>query len=153
MCTIMRKRIKQIREIPKPWGKEIWFAWTDKYAGKILVLNKGHRFSLQYHAKKEETQFILEGKVKVTIGKMSGKAPGKLTSKTLKAGQKIDIPAKTIHRVDALTDCVILEVSTPELTDVVKLADDYGRSGKGNNPTLDKKLAGKKKPPARLKIT
>jgi mannose-6-phosphate isomerase len=120
----------------KPWGKEIWFAHTNKYAGKILEVKKGHRLSLQYHEKKEETQYLYSGKVKFTYGK---------TEKSLKTiillpGDKIDIKPKTIHRVEALKLSKIFEVSTPQLHDVVKLEDDYGRTGKGNNEKNDIKL-------------
>lgn len=141
--------LKKIAVKPKPWGREIWFAWTDRYAGKILELKKGHQFSLQYHERKMETQYLVKGKLKVTkagmklgasLDAISGK---RLQSKILKAGDKIDILPYTIHRALALEPSVIFEVSTPELDDVVKLADDYGRKGKGNNETLDKRLAGK----------
>lgn len=120
----------------KPWGREIWFAYTDKYAGKILEVKKGHRYSLQYHEKKRETQYILEGKVKFTIGKDLKH----LKTLKLKAGDKIDITPGTIHRLEALENSKIFEVSTPDLDDVVKLSDDYGRKGKGNDEKLDKKL-------------
>ncbi|MFA6917992.1 MAG: cupin [Candidatus Gracilibacteria bacterium] len=122
---------------PKPWGEEIWFAHTDKYAGKILKVKKGHRYSLQYHEKKEETQYIYSGKVKFTYGTDKDD----LQVKILNAGDKIDIPPYTVQRLEAIEDSEIFEVSTPELTDVVKIEDDYGRSGKGNNEELDKKLS------------
>lgn len=136
-------RQKFLREIvvkPKPWGREIWFAWTHQYAGKILEISKGHRFSLQVHEKKCETQLVIEGKVKFIYGKN----PQKLASVILKAGDKIDILPGMIHRAEALEKTVIFEVSSPELDDVVKLADDYGRIGKGNNEKLDQKLSRKK---------
>lgn len=126
---------------PKPWGREIWFAWTDSYAGKILEIEKGHRFSLQYHKKKYETQLIIEGKVKFTYGS----TPKKLTEFIVHAGEKVDIAPHTIHRAEALQKTIIFEVSTPDLDDVTKLADDYGRTGTGNNEKLDRKLARKKK--------
>lgn len=122
---------------PKPWGREIWFAWTNRYAGKILEIKKGHRFSLQYHEKKWESQYVASGKVKFTYGAHSKK----LRSKILRAGDKVDIPARMIHRAEALAKTVLFEVSSPELDDVVKLEDDYGRTGKGNDERLDKKLA------------
>ncbi|MBT3864403.1 cupin [Candidatus Peregrinibacteria bacterium] len=121
----------------KPWGREIWFAHTDKYAGKILEVKKGHRYSLQYHEKKEETQYILEGKAKFTYGTEKEN----LQEKILEEGDKIDVLPYTIHRLEALENTRILEVSSPELNDVVKLEDDYGRSGKGNNEELDKNLS------------
>jgi mannose-6-phosphate isomerase len=121
----------------KPWGREIWFAHTDKYAGKILEVKKGHRYSLQYHETKEETQYVVEGKVKFTFGTDKEN----LQDKILEAGDKIDVKPYTIHRLEALEDTVVFEVSSPELDDVIKIDDDYGRSGKGNNEELDQELA------------
>ncbi len=121
---------------PKPWGREIWFAQNEKYAGKILELNKGHRYSLQYHEQKKETQYIYSGLVKMIYGTNQDN----LKEIILKQGDKFDVNPYTIHRAEALEDSQIFEVSTPELTDVVKLQDDYGRSGKGNNEEMDKKL-------------
>lgn len=120
----------------KPWGKEIWFAHTDKYAGKILHITKGHRYSLQYHEKKQETQYLYKGKVKLIYGTEEDK----LQEKILNPGDKMDVHPYTIHRLEALEDSEVFEVSTPELDDVVKLHDDYGRSGKGNDPELDQNL-------------
>ena len=125
----------QIKE--KPWGREVWFAHTDRYAGKILEVNKGARLSLQYHEKKCETQYVFEGKVKLTYGTDEKN----LQEKILSAGDKFDIYPYTIHRIEGLENSKIFEVSSPELDDVVKLADDYGRTGKGNNEELDKTLA------------
>jgi quercetin dioxygenase-like cupin family protein len=129
----------------KPWGREIWFAHENtkdaKYAGKILEVKKGHRYSLQYHEKKQETQYILSGKALFTFGTKKDS----LQEKILNEGDKIDILPYTVHRLEAIEDTVVLEVSSPELDDVVKIEDDYGRSGKGNNEKLDKKLARKKK--------
>lgn len=121
---------------PKPWGQEIWFAHTDKYAGKILQIKKGHRYSLQYHEKKLETQYIYKGQVKLTYGTDQSN----LQEKILNQGDKIDVTPYTIHRLEALEDAEVFEVSTPDLEDVVKLHDDYGRSGKGNNEALDQEL-------------
>lgn len=125
----------------KPWGREIWFAVTKKYAGKILEVKKGARLSLQFHEKKEETQFLFSGKVRLTFGSNSKK----LRTKVLNAGDVFHIPPKMIHRIEGLASLSkIFEVSTPELTDVVKIEDDYGRSGSGNNEKLDCKLSCKK---------
>lgn len=129
-----------IQTIMKPWGHEIWFANTPQYAGKILHIKKGHRYSLQYHEFKTETQYLLSGKVKFTIG-LDLEKPDQTQDVILNPGEKLDITPKMIHRAEALEDSQILEVSTADLDDVVKLADDYGRSGKGNNFELDKKLA------------
>lgn len=120
----------------KPWGKEIWFAHTDKYAGKILHINAGHRYSLQYHEQKRETQYIYSGKVKLVYGTDKDK----LQEKILNPGDKFEVHPYTIHRLEALEDSQVFEVSTPELHDVVKLEDDYGRTGKGNDEDLDTKL-------------
>lgn len=120
----------------KPWGKEIWFAQNDNYAGKILEINKGHRYSLQYHEEKEETQYIYSGKVKMTFGNDAEN----LQEVVLNPGEKFDVKPYMIHRAQAIEDSKIFEVSTPHLTDVVKLHDDYGRSGKGNNEELDNRL-------------
>ncbi len=122
---------------PKPWGEEIWFAYTDKYAGKILKVTKGHRYSLQYHEHKIETQYLYKGKVKFTVGPDMDN----LKDIILEPGDKIDVLPGTIHRLEALEDSEIFEVSTPELTDVVKIEDDYGRKGKGNNEELDRQLS------------
>lgn len=121
----------------KPWGREIWFAHTNAYAGKILEVRKNARLSLQYHEKKCETQYVFEGKVKLTYGTDQKN----LQELILNPGDKFDIYPYTIHRIEGLEDSKIFEVSSPELDDVVKLADDYGRSGKGNNEELDQKLA------------
>lgn len=126
----------------KPWGKEIWFADTAKYAGKILEVKKGERLSLQYHRHKTETQFLFSGKVRIT----SGRSEKNLKSKILKPGDVFHIPARLIHRIEGIAPLSkIFEVSTPQLHDVVKLADDYGRSGSGNNAALDKKLSRRRK--------
>ncbi|MFA5792960.1 MAG: sugar phosphate nucleotidyltransferase [Candidatus Gracilibacteria bacterium] len=128
---------KPVKKIPKPWGHEIWFADQKEYAGKILHIKKGHRYSLQYHEHKKETQFLLNGLIKFS----TGASQDSLEEIILKPGDKLDILPGTIHRAQALEDSDILEVSTNDLDDVVKLADDYGRSGKGNDFELDKKLS------------
>ena len=121
---------------PKPWGSEIWFAHTENYAGKILKINKGHRYSLQYHEKKRETQYLYSGQVKLIYGTDQEK----LQEKILNPGDKIEVHPYTIHRLEALEDSEVFEVSTADLDDVVKLHDDYGRSGKGNDEKLDTAL-------------
>jgi mannose-6-phosphate isomerase len=125
----------------KPWGREIWFADTAKYAGKILEVKKGQRLSLQYHCWKEETQYLFEGKIKITFGL----SVENLRIKILAPGDVFHIPPKMIHRIEGLAKLSkVFEVSTAHLTDVVKLSDDYGRSGSGNNEKLDYKLARQK---------
>lgn len=120
----------------KPWGREIWFAHTDKYAGKILEIKKGHRYSLQYHERKHETQYVYSGQVKLIYGTDKDN----LQEKILNSGDKVEVRPYTIHRLQAIEDSQVFEVSTPELDDVVKLDDDYGRSGKGNDDQLDNQL-------------
>ncbi len=111
------------RKTEKPWGYELLFALTPRYAGKVIFVQKDHRLSLQYHANKNETMIIQRGKVLMQIGKDINK----LKSVTLNTGDSIHIPALTRHRLQALEDTTIFEVSTPEIEDVVRLADDYGR--------------------------
>lgn len=104
--------------VDKPWGREVWYAHTERYAGKILEVTAGHLLSLQKHRIKHETLFLLSGLMRFT-----------LEDETFEwsPGEAVEIPADTVHRVEALEDSVILEVSTPELDDVVRLEDRYGR--------------------------
>jgi len=127
----------ELKEILKPWGKEIWFANQPEYVGKILHIKKGHRYSLQYHERKKETQYLLKGIVKFYLGE----TPDTLVEHLLNPGDKLDVYPGIIHRAEAVEDAEILEVSTNDLDDVVKLGDDYGRTGKGNNFEQDRKLA------------
>lgn len=126
----------EVKIIKKPWGEEVWFAHTEHYAGKILRLKKGHRYSLQYHENKKETQYIYSGKIKLTFGENLDS----LQEIILNPGDKFEVNPPLIHRMEALEDSEVFEVSTPELDDVVKLHDDYGRSGSGNDFDQDAKL-------------
>ena len=128
---------RQAKEIIKPWGKEIWFADQPEFAGKILHIKKGYRYSLQYHERKKETQYLLKGSCRFLVGP----SEDELEEIILQPGDKLDILPGTIHRAEGITDVEIVEVSTSDLDDVVKLADDYGRSGKGNDFEADAKLA------------
>ncbi len=119
--TAVRKSI--IKNVPKPWGYEIWWALTDKYVGKILHINKGHSLSYQYHNVKDETIYLQSGEMILEIEKV-GKP--KETIK-LFPGDSIRITPLTRHRMTAVEDCDVLEVSTPEVDDVVRLEDKYGR--------------------------
>ena len=118
---------ERVKVVPKPWGEERWLAQTDRYAGKVLVLKKGHRLSLQYHERKHEVQYLDSGLVRYTLG--SVEAPGELTEIVAEPGTVIVLPPGAIHRMEALEDSRIFEVSTPELDDIVRLEDDYGRAG------------------------
>lgn len=108
----------------KPWGFELLWAHTPKYAGKLIFVRKGHRLSLQYHEKKDESLYLREGKALVEI---EG-SDGRMESTILEAGQCRRIPPGTKHRIQAIEDTTFFEVSTPELEDVRRLEDDYGRA-------------------------
>jgi mannose-6-phosphate isomerase-like protein (cupin superfamily) len=113
------------RRVDKPWGHELWFAHTDRYAGKLLYVNAGERLSVQYHEAKDETSYLLSGRVLVS----SGPSAEALVETELGAGEAWRNEPGAVHTVAALEDSVIVEVSTPELDDVVRLADAYGRVG------------------------
>lgn len=119
--------------VEKPWGREIWYADQAAYAGKVLEVKKGCRLSLQYHERKTETLFLLSGKVLLTLRALAaGETPAlslvtPADQSVWLPGRAVHIPARTIHRFEALEDSVLLEVSTPELTDVVRLQDDFAR--------------------------
>ena len=114
-----------IKIVLKPWGKEIWFAHTKKYVGKILIIKKGQRLSRQYHKVKHETLYTDSGKYILELGATGAK------KRIMKPGDAFVVTPKTVHRMFAkYGDVRILEVSTPEVWDVVRLQDDYGRSGK-----------------------
>ena len=115
-----------IRHVPKPWGHEKIWAVTDRYVGKILHINAGHELSVQYHNRKDETIYLLSGEMAFRVGKDGGEV---LQDMKLKAGESFHVTPGTIHQMAALTDCDVLEVSTPELDDVVRLRDKYGREG------------------------
>ena len=115
---------REPKRVPKPWGYELIFARTGKYVGKILHINRGECLSLQYHEMKEETLFVVAGELKLTI-----EQDGDRRELPLRAGQAFHIPPRMIHRMEALQDSDIAEVSTPELDDVVRLEDRYGRAG------------------------
>ena len=109
--------------VEKPWGHELIWAQSDRYVGKILHINKGHALSLQYHRKKDETVHVLSGRMRFQTG-----AEGEeLRDRVLGPGESFHIPPLLRHRMIAETDCDILEASTPELDDVVRLEDRYGR--------------------------
>ena len=112
------------RKTEKPWGYELLYALTSLYVGKIIFVKKGFRLSLQYHKEKDESMYLLKGKVLFTVQPQNGK----MTETIGEPGFCIHLPPMTTHRVEAVEDATILEVSTPQLSDVVRLQDDYGRS-------------------------
>ncbi|MFH0947867.1 MAG: cupin [Elusimicrobiota bacterium] len=113
--------------VKKPWGYEKWFAQTKKYVGKILFIKKGHRLSKQYHKIKHETIYTLKGRYIMELSRFAGSSL-RSEKKIMKEGSVIVIPPKKIHRMHSkFCDVTLLEVSTPEVWDVVRLEDDYGR--------------------------
>lgn len=115
-----------VTHVPKPWGYEIIWAHTDQYVGKVLHVNAGHALSVQYHNEKDETIHLLSGEMVYWV-----KLPDsdKLRDMKLKKGESFRIAPGTVHYIEAVTDCDILEASTPHLGDVVRLEDRYGRQG------------------------
>jgi len=110
------------RRTDKPWGYELLFARTSSYAGKLIHIEPGESLSLQYHEMKEETIFVLKGEVIVDM-----KINDRLDSSVLGEGRSAHIPPGRIHRFRTETGCDLVEVSTPQLDDVVRLEDRYGR--------------------------
>jgi mannose-6-phosphate isomerase len=113
-------------KVEKPWGHELIWAIGEAYAGKVLFVRAGHALSLQFHREKDESWYVLEGRAEVELGE-AGQAV--LQSEIVGPGVAFHFPPGTVHRVRALDDTRILEVSTPQLDDVVRLEDEYGRSG------------------------
>jgi mannose-6-phosphate isomerase-like protein (cupin superfamily) len=113
-----------VKTVPKPWGHETIWAHTDTYVGKILHITAGHALSVQYHNIKDETVYLLSGNLIYRV--WDGDTPRVVD---LKIGEAFRITPGTVHQMEAVTDCDILEVSTPHLDDVVRLQDRYGREG------------------------
>ena len=114
----------EVITVPKPWGHETIWAHTDRYVGKILHINAGQALSVQYHNRKDETVHLLNGDLIYRV-----KLGDELEDVRLTKGQSFRITPGTVHQMEAITDCDIIEVSTPELDDVVRLQDRYGREG------------------------
>ena len=113
------------RRVEKPWGWELIWALTDDYAGKLLFVREGQALSLQYHERKDESWYVQEGRAALELGTVGGD----LTEQEIGAGDVFHFVPGTVHRVRALEDTLIVEVSTADLDDVVRLQDDYGREG------------------------
>lgn len=117
-------------KVDKPWGYELVWARTDRYAGKILHVNAGHVLSCQYHKVKDETLHVLSGELLLRLGglgKPSG-GPTTLVERRFRAGESVHIPPGLVHQIEAVVDSDVLEASTAELDDLVRLSDRYGRS-------------------------
>jgi mannose-6-phosphate isomerase len=115
-----------VTRVPKPWGHETIWAQSERYVGKILHINAGHELSVQYHNRKDETIYLLSGEIVYRVQRADDDI---LDDMKLKVGESFRITPGTIHQMIALTDCDVLEVSTPEINDVVRLSDKYGREG------------------------
>jgi len=118
--------LSETTRVEKPWGYEIWWARTDRYAGKILHIKKGESLSLQYHRVKEETILVQSGRLLLETAPAEGQP---LSGVEMGPGEVYHVHPGTLHRMTGIEDCDLLEVSTPELNDVVRLEDRYGRAG------------------------
>jgi mannose-6-phosphate isomerase-like protein (cupin superfamily) len=116
---------EQPKRVEKPWGYELWWGHTERYVGKLLHVAAGKQLSLQYHQRKDETIHLLAGEMVLVL-----QEDGVLVDHPMRPGQSYRVRPGTIHRMRAVTDCDVLEVSTPEVEDVVRVQDDYGRQGR-----------------------
>lgn len=116
---------REPRRVEKPWGHEVWWAQTDDYAGKLLHVEAGHQLSLQLHREKDESSYLLSGRLRLTWGPTADE----LSEEEIGPGHAWRVEPGTVHSIEAIEDSVVLEVSTPNLNDVVRLEDRYGRSG------------------------
>lgn len=119
--------MSETKRVDKPWGHELWWARTERYVGKILHVRKGESLSLQYHRVKDETILVHSGRL--LFETRPAGAEGELQRIELGPGDGFHITPGTLHRMTGLEDTDILEVSTPELDDVVRVEDRYGRAG------------------------
>ena len=115
-----------VTRVTKPWGHEIIWAHTERYVGKILHINAGESLSVQFHNVKDETIYLLKGEMRYWV-QVEGAAT--LQDMHLREGDAFRITPGTVHYMEAVTDCDVLEASTPETNDVVRLKDRYGREG------------------------
>jgi mannose-6-phosphate isomerase-like protein (cupin superfamily) len=113
------------RRVVKPWGYELWYALTERYAGKVLHVERGHRLSLQFHERKDESCYLLSGRLLL----VQGPSVEHLEERVLDTGAVWRNQPGDVHTIEALEDSDVLEVSTPDLDDVVRLTDNYGRAG------------------------
>jgi mannose-6-phosphate isomerase len=113
-----------VKRIEKPWGYELVWATTDRYCAKLLFVKAGESLSLQFHRRKDETIYVHSGRMQFEMGD-----PGKpVDTEVVGPGRSFHLPPGTVHRLHALDDTVLLEASTPETDDVVRLEDRYGRA-------------------------
>jgi mannose-6-phosphate isomerase-like protein (cupin superfamily) len=114
------------RRVEKPWGWELIWAVAESYVGKVLFIRAGHALSLQYHNEKDESWYVQSGRAKLELGETGQTV---LDEEVIAAGACFRYRPGTVHRVTAIEDTTIIEVSTPHLDDVVRLEDAYGREG------------------------
>jgi mannose-6-phosphate isomerase-like protein (cupin superfamily) len=113
-----------MRRVEKPWGHEVVWAHTERYVGKLLHIARGHRLSRQYHVRKDETFLVQSGEMDLEVGEGA-----EMRVVRMKKGDAFHCAPRTVHRMVAVTDVDVIEVSTPELDDVVRIEDAYGREG------------------------
>ena len=113
------------RRVAKPWGGEVIWAWTPRYVGKILTIETGKRLSLQYHEHKDEWIYVIDGRLGLTLENDEGV----VERRELGPGEGAHVRTGRTHRYEAIETCHLVEVSTPELDDVVRIEDDFGREG------------------------
>jgi mannose-6-phosphate isomerase len=113
------------RRVDKPWGSELIWAHTDRYVGKILQIETGKRLSLQHHEVKDEWLYVLSGRLLLTLENDDGV----VEDREMGPGEGVHVPTRRRHRFTAIETCRLIEVSTPELLDVVRVEDDFGREG------------------------
>jgi mannose-6-phosphate isomerase-like protein (cupin superfamily) len=113
------------RKVDKPWGWELVWAEAEEYVGKLLFVRAGESLSLQYHEVKDESWLVQDGRARLELGEVGGE----IETSEISRGDAFRFRPRTVHRVTALEDTLVIEVSTPQLTDVVRLDDKYGREG------------------------
>ena len=113
------------RRVEKPWGHELIWAHTDRYVGKVIVIEAGKRLSLQRHVVKDESIYVISGHLRLTLEDEAGA----IDVVDLEAGDHRHVPTGRIHRFEAVEHTMLMEISTPELDDVIRLEDDFGREG------------------------
>jgi mannose-6-phosphate isomerase-like protein (cupin superfamily) len=113
------------RRVPKPWGEELIWALTDRYCGKVITIETGRRLSLQYHERKDEAIFVTKGRLLLLLENDRGEDE----LRELGPGEGAHVPVGRRHRYEAIERVELIEVSTPELDDVVRIEDDFGREG------------------------
>jgi mannose-6-phosphate isomerase len=113
------------RRVPKPWGEELIWALTDRYCGKVITIETGRRLSLQYHERKDEAIFVTSGRLRLLLENDRGEDE----IRELGPGEGAHVPVGRRHRYEAIERVELVEVSSPELDDVVRIEDDFGREG------------------------